>query len=79
MRLLTSWAASLDCSCKIDSAARLLTEHCLCWSHLSRLGQFLSQLTKMAEEFNTAVLITNQVSNWQRQSVIRLTIISSHK
>ena len=26
-----------------------------------KLGQFLSQLTKMAEEFNTAVYITNQV------------------
>ena len=41
---------------------RLLSRRALLFvATLSRLGQFLSQLTKMAEEFNTAVLITNQV------------------
>jgi hypothetical protein len=39
----------------------LIAAHCSFWFVLTlfavchRLGQFLSQLTKMAEEFNTAV------------------------
>ena len=33
----------------------------LCVLRWFRLGQFLSQLTKLSEEFNTAVYITNQV------------------
>jgi meiotic recombination protein DMC1 len=39
----------------------IILRPCLPLCALLRLGQFLSQLTKMAEEFNTAVYITNQV------------------
>ena len=81
MELLAD-AAALMCECRysllvIDSATALFRSDYVGRAELSdrqvQLGQFLRQLTRLAEEFGVAVVLTNQAQKWI-PSVISLLI-----